>query len=248
MPANLKFGDTGADVIKLQTLLRDDWDYDVKVDGEYGPKTRRAVRQFQSNHHDEHGAPLVIDGKVGPLTWWSLLNRNSERPDPENIPTSTGGSKCGKKALAIAIAELEAGAKEIGGNNRGKWVRKYFKETGLPEGNPWCAAFASWCLFSACGEDKSKMPLPYLAGARNIFRAGRDKGWNVTDPKPGDLIIWWRESLHSGKGHIGYVEAVKDGFVYTVEGNKTPKVARFHYVIGRIDQLIGFIRIPDNGC
>jgi hypothetical protein len=34
-----------------------------------------------------------------------------------------------------AIEELKAGASEIGGNNKGKWVKKYLQPTGLAEGN-----------------------------------------------------------------------------------------------------------------
>lgn len=247
MPRLLKRGDQGQEVIDLQTLLRDEWDYDVKVDGDFGPKTQRAVKQFQSTHHDEHGSPLVVDGEVGDLTWWSLTHRRDPRPEPQ-VPAMTGGSRCGRKAMNVAVQELNANAREIGGNNRGQFVRKYLRPTGLPEGNPWCAAFVSWCFLEACNGAQADMPFPYMAGARNVFNKCRQLGFQTLDPQPGDLIIWWRESLHSGKGHIGFVESVKDGFVYTIEGNKTPKVARFKYVIGRIDQLIGFIHIPDAGC
>jgi uncharacterized protein (TIGR02594 family) len=241
----LKRGETGNQVRELQKLLRDEWDYQVGVDGVFGPQTEKAVRQFQSTHHDEHGAPLVVDGKVGPVTWKALRHRS--RPAPI-VPPMEGGSKCGRKALGVARQEMAAGAREVGGNNSGPWVKKYLGGAGLDEGNPWCASFVSWCFFHACGDNKSKMPFPYNPLARGVFSACKAKGWQVGDPKPGDLIVWWRESLHSGKGHIGFVESVKDGFVYTIEGNKSDRVQQFQYVLGRIDRLIGFIRIPDAAC
>lgn len=48
-------------VKKIQTLLG------VEVDGDFGPKTEAAVRQFQRDKG------LVPDGIVGPLTWAALL-------------------------------------------------------------------------------------------------------------------------------------------------------------------------------
>lgn len=41
----------------------------LAVDGRYGPKTRRAVLDWQNRHHP----PLERDGKAGPDTWHSLL-------------------------------------------------------------------------------------------------------------------------------------------------------------------------------
>lgn len=38
------------------------------IDGNFGPLTEAAVKQFQQSHTDSTGAPLVIDGKVGRLT------------------------------------------------------------------------------------------------------------------------------------------------------------------------------------
>jgi hypothetical protein len=49
----------------------------------------------------------------------------------------------------VAIDELNAGAGEEGGNNMGRWVRKYLQPAGLPEGNSWCAGFVSWCFLQA---------------------------------------------------------------------------------------------------
>lgn len=69
----LRKGDKGPDVSELQRLLTERG-YQVGIDGDFGPETYRAVRAFQSQNMDQHGQPLVVDGQVGPLTWWSLTN------------------------------------------------------------------------------------------------------------------------------------------------------------------------------
>lgn len=58
---NLKLGSKGASVRWLQYELRMN-DYDVSIDGVFGPKTDAAVRHFQFH------AGLLTDGIVGPKT------------------------------------------------------------------------------------------------------------------------------------------------------------------------------------
>jgi hypothetical protein len=246
----LKRGDEGPEVAELQKILTKRG-YPVEAIGIFGPKTYQAVRAFQSQNLDQHGQPLEVDGKVGELTWWSLNN-----PKPVIITTSAvdyttlpppeaGGSAAGRAALSAAIGELKAGAGEIGGNNRGPWVKKYLAPAGLPEGNEWCASFVSWCYLQASGGDKHAMPIGYCPGARNLLEEFKDKGWGHApgsgyQPQPGDIVVWWRLSLASWKGHVGLVHQLKDGMLYTIEGNKSPNVQGFSYVFSRMDKLLGF--------
>ena len=62
---NLQNGSKGEYVKKLQEVLNSHG-YDLVVDGAFGPKTRDAVKDYQSKHS------LVIDGIVGKMTWKSL--------------------------------------------------------------------------------------------------------------------------------------------------------------------------------
>jgi len=92
----------------------------------------------------------VVDGKVGPLTWWRITHPKPVIVTPSAVdytvmpPQEMGGSTLGRAALATAIGELKAGAGEVGGNNSGPWVKKYLAPAGLEEGEPWCASFVSW--------------------------------------------------------------------------------------------------------
>jgi hypothetical protein len=250
----LKQGDQGPEVTELQKLLTERG-YPVEALGIFGPKTYRAARAFQSQNLDQHGQPLVVDGKVGPLTWWSLTHPKPVIVPPSAVdygtlpPPEAGGSVAGRAALAAAIGELKAGAGEVGGNNCGPWVKKYLMPAGLPEGNPWCASLVSWCYLQAGGGDKRAMPFAYCPGARNLLAEFKTKGWaygplSGYPPQPGDIIVWWREKLSGWLGHVGFVHQVKDGMLYTIEGNKSPKVQGFSYVFSRMDKLLGFGHVP----
>jgi hypothetical protein len=61
--ATLRRGDTGPLVEELQKKLGFDAE---RADGDFGPKTEAAVREFQ------RGCSLVPDGIVGPKTWTAL--------------------------------------------------------------------------------------------------------------------------------------------------------------------------------
>ena len=60
-------GDTPEDQA-IQAALKDLGLYTGDIDGKIGPKTRAAIREFQSQNG------LVVDGKVGPKTWTALKN------------------------------------------------------------------------------------------------------------------------------------------------------------------------------
>ncbi|MEB3281847.1 MAG: peptidoglycan-binding protein [Lyngbya sp.] len=64
----LKAGNTGESVVELQTRLNNTG-ANLRVDGVFGAKTAKAVRDFQAN------IGLEVDGIVGPLTWEAILQQ-----------------------------------------------------------------------------------------------------------------------------------------------------------------------------
>jgi peptidoglycan hydrolase-like protein with peptidoglycan-binding domain len=50
----------------IQTALKNAGLYDGPIDGKVGPKTKKAIKEFQSSHS------LVADGVVGKKTWKEL--------------------------------------------------------------------------------------------------------------------------------------------------------------------------------
>jgi peptidoglycan hydrolase-like protein with peptidoglycan-binding domain len=72
-------GATGDVVKRLQRALRRTSDIGLAVDGDFGPATEAAVKEFQG------GNGLTVDGIVGPATWNAL-------PDGGPMPTLEVGS------------------------------------------------------------------------------------------------------------------------------------------------------------
>lgn len=60
-----RMGDKGQQVVKIQNLLNRNG-YFLKVDGDYGPITKKAVQKFQKDND------LAVDGIVGPKTLTAL--------------------------------------------------------------------------------------------------------------------------------------------------------------------------------
>jgi peptidoglycan hydrolase-like protein with peptidoglycan-binding domain len=65
-PPTIKKGDKG-DAVKLLQHLLSHFDIIVDVDGDFGPETETAVKNFQA-----WWGNLTVDGIVGPLTWIAL--------------------------------------------------------------------------------------------------------------------------------------------------------------------------------
>jgi CHAP domain/Putative peptidoglycan binding domain len=247
-------GDQRAEVVELQTLLASRG-YPVVANGSFDTPTFNAVRAFQAQNLDQHGQPLVVDGKVGDLSWWSLNHPKPTVTAPSAVdysmmpPDASGGSMLGRAALQSAIGELRAGAVEVGGNNSGPWVKKYLDPAHVAEGNSWCASFVSWCFLQASGGDQATMPFPYSPGAKALLKEFKDEGWEQEPqsgyvPLPGDIVVWWRVQAQGWQGHVGLVHQLKDGMLYTIEGNRSPQVQGFSYVFSRMDKLLGFGHVP----
>ncbi len=69
---NLYYGSRGQTVRDVQTFLSQQGFYNGPIDGIYGPGTRNAVISYQRSRN------LVADGIIGPRTWGTMLNSQSE--------------------------------------------------------------------------------------------------------------------------------------------------------------------------
>ena len=82
------------------------------------------------------------------------------------------------------------------------------------QGQPWCAAFVSWCFMKAFGLEKAKKllkhwPYVYCPTLGNLFTRN-------ANPKIGDIVIFYHNGTFT---HTGLVTAVIGDRFYTIEGN-----------------------------
>ena len=120
----------------------------------------------------------------------------------------------------------------------------YWSWYGFDSRVEWCACFVSWCA-NECGYIDAGV-IPKFAGCVWGVEWFRDRGlWqdNSYEPRPGDIIFFdWDNKGSSGpqdgeSDHVGIVEKVENGTVYTVEGNSGDSCRENHYAIGYYEIL-----------
>lgn len=117
----------------------------------------------------------------------------------------------------------------------------YWSWYGFNSRVEWCACFVSWCA-NECGYIDTGV-IPKFAGCVNGVQWFKDRGqWldGSAEPVPGMIIFfdWNDENGQDGESdHVGIVEKVENGTVYTVEGNSGDSCRENHYAVGYYEIL-----------
>ena len=115
----------------------------------------------------------------------------------------------------------------------------YWSWYGFGSRVEWCACFVSWCA-NECGYLDAGV-IPKFAGCVNGVQWFKGRGlWqdNSYEPRPGDIIFfdWSGENGQDGSvDHVGIVEKVENGLVYTIEGNSSNSCRERRYPIGHYE-------------
>ena len=139
------------------------------------------------------------------------------------IPTGTGSQ---------AIVQVALTQEGNGGDTYWSWY-------GFSSREEWCACFVSWCA-DQCGYiEAGVIPKFSLCSAGMEWFESRGQFMDGSYvPATGDLVFFdWGND--GSVDHVGIVESVVDGNIYTVEGNSGDKVARRSYPIG-YGQIVGY--------
>jgi len=115
-------------------------------------------------------------------------------------------------------AKKELGVEEIPGFKHNHRILEYGKAVSYDISTdeiPWCASFVSWCLG---GGTKS-------ARARSYEKYGT----KLTNPRLGCIVVFWRKSKSSGKGHVGFYVGEEDGYILVLGGNQKNSVCVSRY-------------------
>jgi hypothetical protein len=153
-------------------------------------------------------------------------------PDPPAPLSEEEMSEIRHRLMAdsLIVALSQVGVREMPVNsNRGPEVEKYLTAVGVGPGNAWCAAFTSWCIQQAGGTPGTDYPHTAWTPAIWSWAQGRgrdhwmhpdDVAAGVRTPPPGTLfLLYGRVGDVERVNHVGFVERVEGGTVWTVEGN-----------------------------
>jgi hypothetical protein len=220
----IKKGEKNKTVVKaLQQKLNEVGCGPIDVDGDFGPQTFKAVKQYQATRRDQNGNPLEIDGKVGSITWAVMFG------EPTIIVTQEPANDFLKEALKVAVSQLGVMEKPLG-SNRGPEVDKYLASVGLGPGQFWCMAFVYYCFNKAAEKLDRNNPLVKTGHCMTHWNSTNGKkiiaSNAVNNPslvKPGQIFI-----INTGgsSGHTGIVEKLEGGFLHTIEGNSNTSGSR----------------------
>jgi peptidoglycan hydrolase-like protein with peptidoglycan-binding domain len=188
--------------------------FELVVDGGYGDATARQVRAFQTANG------LQVTGIVDEATYGKLV-----QPMIVALSPIASDGPLGRLVVAYARQHLVQHPQEVGGENRGPWVRLY---TQGREGkdSPWCAGFATFVLGQAARAASVASPLPQTLACDELQACAGDRFLPQPKPSqrkritPGSLFL--RPNPPGSKlryAHTGIVvEADADTFK-SIEGN-----------------------------
>lgn len=226
-------GSQGSEVEELQEWLNLH-DFRTSIDGYFGAITEQTLMRFQVNEG------LVSDGVCGPASWGALqapmrrANALSLRAEPKIV--SYRGA-----VVEYARQHLIEHPREVGGQNKGPWVRLYC------EGNDgevwaWCAGFVSYILQQATNHHGVECPLEYTVScdhmAKDAEASGRLMRWasrtgDDVHPsvvvKPGDVFLLYKGA--EDWTHTGIITAVSATSIQTIEGNTNDDGSREGYEV-----------------
>ncbi len=160
----------------------------------------------------------------------------------KNLETVTKTGDAAFDTVAAALSQLGYhegnGKADFNGENGSgsKNYTEYNRAMGTIGGSysyAWCAAFVSWCLDVAGARDSAGGRFTsctlWVDRLRELgLYSTRASGYT---PKAGDLIFFRSAGVSRASDHVGLVRFVKNGRVYTVEGNSSNQVTLHDYAL-----------------
>ncbi len=225
----LSRGNRGKQVKLAQEWLTLDGGVHVVADGSFGPATEAAVRLFQ----ERHGLP--VSGKVVRATFDALtapLHRAL-------APIAKGDKSFHELVVAYAEQHEKEHPREVGGQNRGPWVRLYMKGSEGPE-FPWCAGFVSFVTSQAAATFDTKLEIPYTVSCDVIAVEGKHRHRFVPESEMKALktqvrggSVFLNRRTPTDWDHTGIVVRFGDDVIETIEGNTNDDGSREGFEVVR---------------
>jgi len=179
------------------------------IDGIRGRKTIEAIKAFQ----EANG--LTPDGIVGPLTIAKLFPGQAQHSSEEDFSVPSH-----MPWLHGAFNLIGTREKPGAGSNEAiiGWAKDLNLLSYTDDDIPWCGLFVAHCI----GSQLPQEPLPNNPlGARQWEKFGHVEA----TPCLGAVMVFWRESKQSGKGHVGFYWAEDNDAYHILGGNQSNSVS-----------------------
>ena len=187
--------------------------HNLVIDSDFGPVTALNLRRFQTEKE------LPVSGRVDAASHAALI-----RPmlDVLEAP-QTGGLSFQAATLFHVRKHLAAGAIEIGGQNKGPWVRLYMDGRDGAD-QPWCAGFVRFILRQASETSGQARPINGHVNCDTLGDQAKAEGLYVSESElnksmltPGSIFL--ARASDGDLFHTGIVTHIGGSNFQTIEGN-----------------------------
>lgn len=177
---------------------------------------------------------IRINGKLEAALRREELKKESENQASFDLEEEAERPPC-RNELILKNAIKELGVKEVRGSGNNAQVVKYHRyasknnKVDQPDSVPWCSSFLCFLMETTYPADsKTENGELKPMGSTNSMLARSWLKWGVDvtdDPVAGDVVVYWRESPQSYKGHCGiFLKKNPDGTIVTLGGNQQDEV------------------------
>ncbi|HEX5101753.1 MAG TPA: TIGR02594 family protein [Polyangiaceae bacterium] len=190
----------------IQRALKDKGFEPGPVDGIWGRATVAAVIRFQAANR------LTPDGVVGPATRAALFAEATPAAPPSAAVSAT-------VLPWFEEAKHLVGTKEVLGPKSNPTILDWATSLDIHYAGddiPWCGLFVSHCVGATLPQEG--LPGNPL-GARQWARFG-----DSSTARTGAIMVFWRESPASGKGHVGFYVGEDETAYQILGGNQSDSV------------------------
>jgi hypothetical protein len=242
----IRRGDLGQGVRRVQEWLKING-FGTGIDGDFGPATETCVLRFQESRERPE------TGEVDQQTWDLLVDPLVKALAPLQFSSNT---KLSDAVLRVAEQHLKQHPIEVGGDNRGPWVRIYL-DGHEGAGWRWCAGFVTFVMKQACMELDQALPvegsyscdsLAYQAKQAGLFVSGAKlEAGSASWADLGSAQVFLIRKAPTDWVHTGFSFAGANTVFSTIEGNTNEDGSANGFEVARRTRAVprkDFIRFP----
>ena len=130
----------------------------------------------------------------------------------------------------LTIANLELGTEEVPGPDDNPRIVEYHEscdDTVSDDEVAWCSSFVNWCMEKA----------GHTGTRSRSARSWLKWGVPLNEALYGCVVVLWRSSPDSWKGHVGFWLGEDEDYVIMLGGNQGNEVSVRRY---RKDRILGY--------